>query len=124
MAGVKLRRFSNFEDQKGKTKLDSHYATLKFALWQNMKEGNSVLCGEDLVDGIRGRLRGTHVYPVNINRDAQPPSAKILTGISQYGDFEYTTIGIIMRENTGTGQGKIYRNDALKKLSNTTFKNH
>ena len=32
LTGIHLTRFSNFEAQKGKTKLDSHYATLKFAL--------------------------------------------------------------------------------------------
>ena len=45
LTGIQLKRFSNFEAQKGKTKLDSHYATLKFALRQ--QEGNNVLCGED-----------------------------------------------------------------------------
>ena len=35
---IHLTRFSNFEAQKGKTKLDSHYATLKFALRQHMKD--------------------------------------------------------------------------------------
>lgn len=72
-----------------------------------MKEGNSVLCGDDIVDGTRGRLRGTHVYPIEINRDAEPPSGKTLSGISQYGDFEYTPDGIVMRENTGIAQGKL-----------------
>ena len=86
-----------------------------------MKEGHNVLCGEDKVDGIRGRLRGTHVCPIEINRDAEPPSAKSLTGNSQYGDFEYTTDGIVMRENTAIGQGKLYNNDSLSKLSNNTF---
>ena len=121
LTGIQVKRFSNFEAQKGKTKLDSHYATLKFALRQHMKEGNNVLCGEDIVDGTRGRLRGTHVYPFEINRDAEPPSAKTLTGISQYGDFEYTTDGIIMRENTAIGQVKLYNNDSLNKLSKHTF---
>ena len=121
LTGIQLKRFSNFEAQKGKTKLDSHYATLKFALRQHMKEGHNVLCGEDIVDGTRGRLRGTHVYPIEINRDAEPPSAKTLTGISQYGDFQYTTDGIVMRENTAIGQGKLYNNDSLSKLSNNTF---
>ena len=121
LTGIQLKRFSNFEAQKGKTKLDSHYATLKFALRQHMKEGNSVLCGEDIVEGTRGRLRGTHVYPIEINRGAEPPSAKTLTGISQYGDFECTTDGIVMRENTGIGHGKLYNNDTLKKLSKSSF---
>ena len=35
-----------------------------------MKEGNNVLCGEDIVEGTKGRLRGTHVYPIEINRGA------------------------------------------------------
>ena len=70
---IQLKGFSNFEAQK--FKLDSHYATLKFALRQHMKEGNSVLCGEDIVEGTRGRLRGTHVYPTKINRGTEPPSA-------------------------------------------------
>lgn len=30
--GIHLQRFPNFEAQKGKTKVDSHYATLKFPL--------------------------------------------------------------------------------------------
>ena len=62
-----------------------------------MKEGHSVLSGKDILDGTKGRLRGTHVYPIDINRKVEPPSAKILTGISQYGDFEYLRAGIIMR---------------------------
>lgn len=121
LTGIQLKRFSNFEAQKGKTKLDSHYATLKFALRQHMKEGKSVLCGEDIVDGTRGRLRGTHVYPIEINRGAEPQSAKTLAGISQYGDFQYTAEGIVMRENTGLGQGTLYNNDTLNKLSKSSF---
>ena len=49
-----------------------------------MKEGHSVLSGEDIVDGTKGRLRGTHVNPTDINRKVEPPSAKSLTGIPQY----------------------------------------
>lgn len=86
-----------------------------------MKEGNSVLCGDDIVDGTRGRLRGTHVYPIEINRDAEPPSGKTLSGISQYGDFEYTPDGIVMRENTRIAQGKLYNNETLKKLSKNSL---
>ena len=115
LTGIHLTRFSNFEAQKGKTKLDSHYATLKFALRQDMKKAHSVLSGEDIVAGKKGRLRGTHVYPIDINREVEPPSAKILTGISQYGDFEYTSAGIIMRENTRITQGKLFDNQSLKK---------
>ncbi|KAK3701233.1 hypothetical protein QZH41_003206 [Actinostola sp. cb2023] len=115
LTGIHLKKFSNFEAQKGKTKLDSHYATLKFALRQHMKEGHSVMCGEDIVQGTKDRLRGTHVYPIDINRQAEPPSAKTLAGISQYGDFEYTSNGIVMRENTNIGEGKLYTNANLNK---------
>ena len=81
-----------------------------------MKERHSVLSGEDIVAGTKGRLRGTHVYPIDINRKVKPPSAKILTGISQYGDFEYTSAGIITRENTRITQGKLFDNQSVKKL--------
>ena len=86
-----------------------------------MKKGNSVLCDEDTVEGTRGRLRGTHIYPIEVNRGAESPSAKTLTGISQYGDLEYTTDGIGMRENTGIGHGKLYNTNTLKKLSKSSF---
>ena len=78
LTGIQFNRFSNFEAQKGKEKLDSHFATLKFALQQHMKEGNSVLCGEDIVEGKKGRLWRTHIYPIEINRDAEPSAAKTL----------------------------------------------
>lgn len=32
LTGVQVSSFRNFEPQKGKTKLDGHYATLKFSL--------------------------------------------------------------------------------------------
>lgn len=121
LTGIQLKRFSNFEAQKGKTKLDSHYATLKFALRQHMKEGNNVLCGEDIVEGTKGRLRGTHVYPIEINRGAEPSAAKTLSGISQYGDFEYTGNGIVMRENTALGEGKLYTKAMLNTLAKNNF---
>ena len=83
-----------------------------------MKEGNNVVCGEDIVEGTKGRLRGTHVYPIEINRGAEPSAAKTFSGISQYGDFDYTGNGIVMRENTALGEGKLY----TKALSNTLAK--
>lgn len=91
-----------------------------------MKEGNSVLCKEDIVNGTRGRLRGAHVYPITctckINRDAEPPTLTLtLTGISQYGDFEYTPDGTVMRENTGIVQGKLHSNETFTKLSKSSF---
>ena len=86
-----------------------------------MKEEHSILSGEDIVDGLKGRLRGTHVYPIDINRKVEPPSVKTLTGISQYGDFEYTSAGIKMRENTRTTEEKLFDNQSLKKLVKNCF---
>lgn len=86
-----------------------------------MKEGNNVLCGEDIVEGTKGRLRGTHVYPIEINRDAEPSAAKTLSGISQCGDFEYTGNGIVMRENTALGEGKLYTKALLNTLAKNNF---
>ena len=73
------------------------------------------------MDGTKGRLRGTCVYPIDINRKVEPPSAKTLTGISQYGDFEYKSAGNIMRENTRITQGKLFDNQSLKKLVKNCF---
>ena len=86
-----------------------------------MKQGNNVLCGEDIVEGTKGRLRGTHVYPIEINRGAEPSAAKTLSGISQYGDFEYTGNGIVMRENTALGEGKLYTKALLNTLAKNNF---
>lgn len=86
-----------------------------------MKEGNSVLCGDDIVEGTKGRIRGTHVYPIEINRGAEPSAAKTLSGITQYGDFEYTANGIVMRENTAFGEGKLYTIALLNTLANNNF---
>ena len=121
LTGIQLQRFSNFKAQKGKTKLDSHYATLKFALRQHLKEGNNVLCGGEIVEGTKGRLRGTHVYPIEINRGTEPSAAKTLSGISQYGDFEYTGDGIVMRENTALEEGKLYTKALLSTLAKNNF---
>ena len=89
LTGIKLTRFSNFEAQKGKTQLDSHYGILKFALRRYIKEGHNVICGKDITQGTEGRLRGTHVYPIHIDRNKEPASAKTLKGISNYGDFSF-----------------------------------
>lgn len=109
-------RYSNFEAQKGKTKLDSHYATLKCSLGQYRKKKHDVLCGDDIMAGRNGRLRGTHVYSITINREVEPQSAKTLSGISQYGDFEYIDAGIMAREQTKLGCGKLFTNQQLDKL--------
>ncbi|KAL9956877.1 hypothetical protein ACROYT_G038430 [Oculina patagonica] len=87
--GVYVSSFRNFEPQKGKTKLDGHYATLKFSLKRYRREGNDVVSGEQIEKGTNGRLRGTHVYGVNIDRLKEPESAKTMNGITEYSDFEY-----------------------------------
>ena len=78
LTGVLVSSFRNFEPQKGKTKLDGHYATLKFSLKRFRREGNDVMSGEQ---GTNGRLRGTHVYGVNIDRSKEPQSAKTMKGM-------------------------------------------
>ena len=65
---IKLTSYRNFEPQMGKTKLDGHYATIKFSLKRFRHEGNDVMSGRDIERGTQGRLRGTHVYGVNIDR--------------------------------------------------------
>ena len=73
---------------------------------------------EDIVEKTKDRLRGTHVYPIEINKGAEPSAAKTLSGISQYGDFEYTSNGTVKRGNTALGEGKLY----TKALFNTLAK--
>lgn len=85
-----------------------------------MKEGNNVLCGEDIVEGIKGRLRGIYVYFIEINRGVELLVVKIFSGILQYGDFEYIGNGIVMRENIVLGEGKFY----IKVLLNILVKNN
>ena len=63
---------SEIEPQTGKTKLDGHYATLKFSLKHFRREGNDVMSGEQIEKGTNGRLRGTHVYGVSIDRSKEP----------------------------------------------------
>ena len=87
--GVYVSSFRNFEPQKGKTKLDGHYATLKFSLKRYRREGNDVISGEQIEKGTNGRLRGTHVYGVNIDRSKEPESSKTMHGITEFSDFEY-----------------------------------
>ena len=58
-------------------------------------------------------LRSTEV----LNHQLQKP----LSGISQYGDFEYTGNGIVMRENTALGEGKLYTKALLNTLAKNNF---
>ena len=62
LKGVQVSSFRNFEPQKGTTKLDGHYATLKFSLKRFRREGNDVMSGEKIEKGTNGRLRGTRVW--------------------------------------------------------------
>ena len=89
LTNVDLRQFNNFEPQEGKTKLDSHYATLKFAFKSYLKEKNDITSVEDISKAASGRLRGTHVHEVSIDRGEEPASGNTWTGISQYFSFSY-----------------------------------
>ena len=93
MTGLRASNFRNFEPQTGKTRLESHCATIKFSLKQYRCEGNDVLSDNDIEKGTFKMLRGTHVYGVVINRKEEPESAKTLKGISEYSDFEYVYHG-------------------------------
>jgi len=105
---VKVMAFNNFEAQKGKTKLDSHYAVLKFPLKSYRHEGHDILSPPDIVAGTE-RLRGTNVYEITLDQDKEPQSAKTWQGISKYFSFvyEYSENGecsaITAQEQTGVG---------------------
>ncbi|KAL9982162.1 hypothetical protein ACROYT_G010973 [Oculina patagonica] len=120
--GVYVSSFRNFEPQKGKTKLDGHYATLKFSLKRYRREGNDVVSGEQIEKGTNGRLRGTHVYGVNIDRLKEPESAKTMNGITEYSDFEYIYGNdnklkqITARNQTRLSETKTYECLKLRKL--------
>ena len=87
---MNIERYAFFEAQKGKTYLDSHFATFKFALKPWMKKGNDLLDSADIVDGTRENLKGTHMYEIHINRSNEPASAKTLDGITSSSDFTFT----------------------------------
>jgi len=55
ITGIKITNFRNFEPQKGKTKLDGHYATLKFSLKRYRREGHDVLSGGDIEKGTNNK---------------------------------------------------------------------
>jgi hypothetical protein len=87
---MNIERYAFFESQKGKTSLDSHFATFKFALKSWMKKGDDLLDSADIVDGTRENVKGTHVYEIHINRSIEPASAKTLEGITSFSDFTFT----------------------------------
>jgi len=76
LQGVQVGTFRNFEPQKGKTKLDGHYGTLKFSLKHFRREGNDVMLGQQIEKRTNGRLRGTYVYDVSIDRSKESESAR------------------------------------------------
>ena len=129
LTGVQVSSFRNFEPQKGKTKLDGHYATLKFSLKRFRREGNDVMSGEQIEKGTNGKLRGTHVYGVNIDRSKEPESAKTMKGITEFSDFEYfydenkNLQCIIARNQTRMLESKRYESSELKKLWEHSFEN-
>jgi len=129
LKGVQVSSFRNFEPQKGTTKLDGHYATLKFSLKRFRREGNDVMSGEQIEKGTNGRLRGTHVYGVSIDRSKEPESAKTMKGITEFSDFEYfydenkNLQYIIARNQTRMLESKRFESSELKKLWEHSFEN-
>ena len=73
--GMQMTTDNNFEAQKGKTKLDNHYAILKFSLKDYRHEGHDILTPSDIVAGTE-RLRGTNVYEIVIDRTREPVQLK------------------------------------------------
>ena len=88
--GIKISAYNNFEAQKGKTKIDSHYAVLIFSFraYTCRHEGHDVLSPKDIVNGTE-RLKGTNVYEISIDRTKEPRSAKTWQGITNYFSFVY-----------------------------------
>ena len=122
---VQVSSFRNLEPQKGKTKLDGHYATLKFSLKRFRREGNDVMSGEQIEKGTNGRLRGTHVYGVSIDRSKEPESAKTMKGITEFSDFydENENLQyIIARNQTRMLENKRYDASDLKNSGNIVLK--
>ena len=100
-----VERYSFFEAQKGKTSLDSHFATFKFLLKGWMKRGFDLLSSEDIVEGTKEHLKGTNVYEIHLDRTKEPRSAKTFDGITSFADFtyNYSNLTITSRELTNTG---------------------
>ena len=116
---IKLERYSFFEAQKGKMSLDSHFATFKFVLRGWMNDGNDILSSEDIVNGTKDHLKGTHVYEIHIDRSREPKSANTWNGISMFGDFTFVynnrqCIAIDVREQTSKCDGKAKRFERKK----------
>ena len=121
MCPMKIVRYSFFEAQKGKTSLDSHFATFKFVLKGWMKQGNDILQSKDIVDGTADHLKGTHVYEITIDRTKEPKSANTWNGITRFGSFTYIhdgdeCIAIVAREQSNHYAGERFTKERLFKL--------
>ena len=85
------------------------------------------MTGEQIEKGTNGRLRGTHVYGVSIDRSKEPESAKTMKGITEFSDFEYfydenkNLQYIIARNQTRMLENKRYEASGLKKLREHCF---
>jgi hypothetical protein len=114
-------KYSFFEAQKGKTALDAHFATFKFVLRAWMKRGNDIQLSEDITNGTKDHLKGTHVYEININRNLEPPSAKTWAGITGHNEFIYHYENNIckkieVKEQTNATESKTLKKSKLLKL--------
>ena len=118
---IKIERYSFFEAQKGKTSLDSHFATFKFVLKCWMKKGNDILESNNIVEGTKHYLKGTHVYELHIDRSKEPASAKTLNGITTFADFTFIydqsqCNAIDAREQTSKCKATRFTKEKLDKL--------
>ena len=68
LQGYRFPVSETLSPSKVKTKLDGHYTTLKFSLTRFKREGNDVISRKQIEKGTNGRLRGTPVYGVSIDR--------------------------------------------------------
>ena len=114
-------KHSFFEAQKGKTALDAHFATFKFVLKAWMKRGNDIQLSEDITNGNKDHLKGTHVYKIKINRTLEPASAKTWAGITGYSEFIYHYKNklceeIKVKEQTNWTESKTLKKGKLFKL--------
>jgi hypothetical protein len=118
---IRIVRYSFFEAQKGKTSLDSHFATFKFVLKSWMKQGNYILKSNNIVNGTADHLKGTHVYEINLDRANEPTSANTWNGITRFGSFTYIYdgsefIAIDVREQTNNFKAERFTKQQLFKL--------
>ena len=85
------------------------------------------MSGKQIEKGTNGRLRGTHVYGVSIDRSKEPESTKTIRGITEFSDFEYFYDEnkylpyIIARNQTRMLENERYDTSELKKLREHCF---